>query len=42
MQVWKQKQYGIAVRCGCRNSENESVGVGAEVVDIKLEVWEQK
>ena len=42
MQVWKQKQCGLAVRCGCRNSENESVGVGAEVVDIKLEVWEQK
>lgn len=42
MQVWKQKQHGIAVRCGCRNSENGSVDVGAEVVDIKLEVWEQK
>ena len=42
MQVWKQKQYGIAVRCGCRNNENGGVGVGAEVVDIKLEVWEQK
>ena len=34
--VWK------CTRCGCRNSEEGSVGVGAEAVDIKLEVWKQK